>query len=134
MLYSPDRTSKWFQFSVVTTVSAGLLFSPLAFAHDEKDKLNAAADKTLTGEIVDLMCYADHGATGDAHASCAAKCIKHGGPVGILSEGKAYLVIGDHKPMNDQLSEYAGKTITLKGKLASKGGISILENVEIVKK
>src|SRR5437764_620454 len=45
MLYSPDRTSKWFQFTVVTSVSAGLLFSPLAFAHDEKEKLDAAADK-----------------------------------------------------------------------------------------
>ena len=134
MLYSPDRTSKWFQFSVVTTVSAGLLFSPLAFAHDEKDKLNAAADKTLTGEIVDLMCYADHSAAGEQHAKCAATCIKSGGPVAILSDGKTYLGVGDHKPMNDQLAEYAGKTITLKGKLASNGGIPMLENAEIVKK
>lgn len=56
-----------------------------------------------------------------------------GGPVAILSEGKTYLVVGDHKPMNDQLAEYAGKTITLKGKLASTGGIPMLENAEIVK-
>ena len=136
MLYSPDRTSKWFQFTVVTTVSAGLLLSPLALAHEEheKDKLDAAADKTLTGEIVDLMCYADHSASGEKHAKCAATCIKGGGPVAILSEGKTYLVVGDHKPMNDQLAEYAGKTITLKGKLASTGGIPMLENAEIVKK
>ena len=52
----------------------------------------------------------------------------------ILSDGKAYLVVGDHKPMNNQLSEYAGKTVTLKGKLASNGGIPLLENAEIVKK
>jgi hypothetical protein len=136
MSYSPDRTSKWFQIAVVASFSAGLLFSPVAFAHDdhEKEKLNAAAEKTLTGEIVDLMCYADHGSTGDKHASCAATCIKSGGPVAILSDGKTYLVVGDHKPMNDQLAEYAGKTITLKGKLASNGGIPVLENAEIVKK
>ena len=135
MLYSPDRTSKWLQFTVVAGVSAGLLFSPLAFAHDEheKEKLSAAAEKTLTGEIVDLMCYADHGSTGEKHASCAATCIKSGGPVAILSEGKTYLVVGDHKPMNDQLAEFAGKTITLKGKLATTGGIPVLENAEIVK-
>jgi hypothetical protein len=36
--------------------------------------------------------------------------------------------------MNDQLAEYAGKTVTLKGKLASNGGITMLENAEIVKK
>jgi hypothetical protein len=112
------------------------MLSPLAFGHEEheKEKLDAAADKTISGEIVDLMCYADHNATGEKHAKCAATCIKGGGPVAIVSDGKAYLVVGDHKPMNDQLAEYAGKTITLKGKLASNGGIPMLENAEIVKK
>jgi hypothetical protein len=136
MLYSPDRTSKWLQFTVVASFSASLVLSPLAIAHEDhdKEKLAAASEKTLTGEIVDLMCYADHNATGEKHASCAATCIKGGGPVAILSDGKAYLVVGDHKPMNEQLAEYAGKTITLKGKLASNGGIPMLENAEIVKK
>jgi hypothetical protein len=136
MLYSPDRTSKWFQYAVVASFSAGLVFSPLALAHEEheKEKLAAAAEKTLTGEIIDLMCYADHNSTGPKHAECAATCIKGGGPVAILSDGKAYLVVGEHKPMNDQLAEYAGKTITLKGKLATNGGIPVLENAEIVKK
>jgi hypothetical protein len=136
MLCSPDRTSKWLKFTVVASFSAGLVLSPLAFAAEEpgKEKLAAAADKTLTGEIVDLMCYADHNSTGEKHASCAATCIKGGGPVAILSDGKTYLVVGDHKPMNDQLAEFAGKTITLKGKLASNGGIPVLENAEIVKK
>jgi hypothetical protein len=136
MLYSPDRTSKLWQFTVVASFSAGLILSPLAIAHEDhdKEKLAAASEKTLTGEIVDLMCYADHAATGEQHAKCAATCIKGGGPVAILSDGKAYLVVGDHKPMNEQLAEYAGKTITLKGKLASNGGIPLLENAEIVKK
>jgi hypothetical protein len=136
MLYSPDRTSKWLKFAVVATFSAGLVLSPLAFGHEEheKEKLAADSDKTLTGEIIDLMCYADHNATGEKHAKCAATCIKSGGPVAILSDGKAYLVVGDHKPMNEQLAEYAGKTVTLKGKLASNGGIPLLENAEIVKK
>jgi hypothetical protein len=136
MLYSPDRTSKWFKFTVAAGFSAALVLSPLAIAHEEheKEKLAAASEKTLTGEIVDLTCYADHGATGEKHATCAATCIKGGGPVAILSDGKAYLVVGDHKPMNEQLAEFAGKTITLKGKLASNGGIPMLENAEIVKK
>jgi hypothetical protein len=51
-----------------------------------------------------------------------------------VSDGKAYLVVGEHKPMNDQLAEYCGKTITLKGKAADRGGIAMLENAEIVKK
>jgi hypothetical protein len=136
MLYSSDRTSKLLKAAVAVGFSAALIVSPLAQAHEhpEKEKLDAAAEKTITGEIVDLMCYADHKATGEKHADCAAKCIKGGGPVAILSDGKAYLVVGEHKPMNDQLSEYAGKTITLKGKLVSNGGIPLLENAEIVKK
>ncbi|HEY2140047.1 MAG TPA: hypothetical protein VGH00_08200 [Chthoniobacterales bacterium] len=135
MFYSPDRTSNWLKFTVVATLSAGVILSPLVLGHDDhdKEKIAAASEKTLTGEIVDLMCYADHNATGEKHAQCAALCIKGGGPVAILSDGKAYLVVGEHKPMNDRLAEYAGKTITLKGKLASSGGIPLLENAEIVK-
>ena len=136
MFYFSDGTSKLLKFTVAVSFSAAIALSPLALAAEEpgKGNLDSAAEKTVTGEIVDLMCYADHNAMGEKHASCAAKCIKDGGPVGILSDGKVYLVVGDHKPMNDQLSEYAGKTVTLKGKLASKGGISMLENTEIVKK
>jgi hypothetical protein len=36
--------------------------------------------------------------------------------------------------MNDQLAEYCGKTVTLKGKMADRGGIAMIENAEVVKK
>jgi len=130
MLYS--KTSKLLKVAVAASFSAALLVSPLALAEEAKPA--AAADKTVTGEIVDMMCYVDHNAMGEKHAACATKCIKGGGPVGIVSEGKTYLVVGDHKPMNDQLAEYAGKTVTLKGKMASNGGVNMIENAEIVKK
>src|SRR6266702_8789180 len=116
-----------------------LIVSPLALAHDPaehgKENLSAGAEKSVTGEIVDMMCYVDHNAVGESHGqSCGAKCIKGGGPVGIVSDGKAYLVVGEHKPMNDQLADSCGKTITLKGKLAERGGIAMIENAEIVKR
>jgi hypothetical protein len=124
----------------VTGISIGALaVSPLAFAqaHEHgaagKEKLSVQAAKEVTGEIVDMMCYVDHSAMGEKHASCGTTCIKGGGPVGIVSDGKAYLVVGEHKPMNDQLADYCGKTITLKGKMAERGGIAMLENAEIVK-
>ena len=47
---------------------------------------------------------------------------------------KSYLIVGDHKPINDQLAEFAGKTITVKGKVAERGGMAMIENAEIVKK
>ena len=121
--------------AVAISFTAAMAFAPLAFAAEEKAKdADAAASKEVTGEVVDMMCYMDHGAKGEKHAACAAKCIKGGGPVGIASEGKTYLIVGDHKPMNEQLAEHAGKTITVKGKVAEKDGISMIENAEIVKK
>jgi hypothetical protein len=123
------------KIAVAAGFISALAFSPLALAEEQgKDSLDASASKEITGEVVDMMRYVDHNATGDKHAGCAAKCIKGNGPVGILSNGKAYLIVGDHKPMNDTLAEYAGKTITIKGKLAERGGVAMLENAEIVKK
>jgi hypothetical protein len=120
-------------FSVV--VIASFAVAPLALAHDEHGKSDTASEKAVTGEIVDMMCYVDHNAVGAEHGqSCGSKCIKNGGPVGIVENGKAYLVVGEHKPMNDELADSCGKTITLKGKLAERGGIALLENSEIVKK
>jgi hypothetical protein len=89
---------------------------------------------TVTGEIVDLACYIDHGAQGDKHRSCAQTCIESGLPVGIKTpDGKTYIVIGEHEPLNAKLAPLAAKTVTLKGKLARRDGLSMIANAEIVK-
>lgn len=123
------------KFAVAATFATALAISPLAVAQEHEHGKDAAASKEVTGEVVDMMCYVDHNAVGEKHGqSCGAKCIKSGGPAGIVSEGKAYLVVGEHKPINDQLAEYCGKNITVKGKIAERGGIAMIENAEIVKK
>jgi len=94
----------------------------------------AAEATTIKGEVVDLMCYLDHGAKGEKHAGCAETCIKSGGPVGILtSDNQLYLIIGEHKPMNDKLAPLAAKTITVKGKVVERDGMKMIENAEIEK-
>src|SRR5882762_3442218 len=132
MYSTTDRVPKFMKVTVTLAFTAALAAAPLALAAEKA--ADDAATKEVTGEIVDMMCYVDHNAMGEKHASCGEKCIKNGGPVGILSEGKAYLVVGAHKPMNDELAPLAAKTVTLKGKMASNGGVSMLENAEIVKK
>jgi len=132
MYSTTDRIPNVCKAAVVLALTAGLAASPLAFA--EEPAKSDGGSKEITGEIVDMMCYVDHNAVGAKHAECGEKCIKNGGPVGIVSDGKAYLVVGAHKPMNDELAPLAGKTVTLKGKLANNGGVSMLENAEIVKK
>ena len=131
MINPTGKISTLVKLAVAVTFTTALAAAPLALAEEKAD---AAASKEVTGEVVDMMCYVDHGGKGEKHAACAAKCIKGGGPVGIASEGKTYLIVGDHKPMNDQLAEYAGKTITVTGKMAEKDGVNMIENAEIVKK
>ena len=102
----------------------------------EVGKQAHAAGETITvkGEVIDMVCYIDHNATGAKHADCAKTCIKSGLPVGIKADnGKTYLLVGEHKPINKELAELAAKTITVKGKLASRDGFNMIENAEIVK-
>lgn len=92
-----------------------------------------SAQTTVKGEVLDMACYLDHGAHGAKHAECAAKCISSGLPVGLKTEdGKVYFLIGEHKPLNDQLAPLAGKTVTIKGKAVSRDGINLIENAEVV--
>jgi hypothetical protein len=113
--------------SVATLVLGVSLALPLAL------RAASGETQTLKGEVVDLMCYLDHGAKGEKHKNCAEKCIKSGGPVGLLtSEGQLYLVIGEHKPMNDELAAKAAQTVTLKGKVVERNGMKMIENAELV--
>ena len=135
MFSSTNNKPTVLRVAVTAIFIAGLACAPLAIAQEHEHGDDVAASKEVTGEVVDMMCYVDHNAVGEKHGqSCGAKCVKNGGPVGIVSDGKAYLVVGAHKPMNDELAPLAGKTVTLKGKMASNGGVSMLENAEIVKK
>src|SRR5208283_343127 len=117
------------KLSVVGLALGGALLLPrLGVGADDKE-----ATQTIKGEVVDLMCYLDHGAKGDKHKGCATKCIKSGGPVGLLTaDDKLYLVIGDHKPINDVLGDKAAQMVTLKGKVVEKNGMKMIEGAELV--
>jgi hypothetical protein len=116
-------------------LAATLAFTPiLAHEGDEYGAKDGAETQKITGEIVDMACYLDHGVTGEKHADCAKKCITSGLPVGLKADdGKTYLLIGDHKPLNDELAAYAAKKITVEGKVASRDGINMIENAVIQK-
>jgi hypothetical protein len=123
---------KFLAFSVAV-VTAGLV-AVWSVQAAEEHQPQAGTEVTVKGEVLDMACYLDHGAHGEKHAQCAATCIESGLPVGIKGEdGKTYLLIGEHKPLNKELAQYAAKTITVKGKLVSRDGISMIENAEIVK-
>jgi len=90
----------------------------------------------VTGEVVDMMCYVDHNAVGEKTWSvlwgemhqerwASRYCKRRQRPIWWLA---------NTSQINEQLAEYCGKNITVKGKLADRGGIAMIENAEIVKK
>jgi hypothetical protein len=102
--------------------------------HGAKGDLASGEIEKITGEVVDMACYVDHNATGEKHIDCAKKCIASGLPVGLKTDdGKTYLIIGEHKPLNSDLVQYAGKKITVEGKVRSRDGINMIENAVIQK-
>jgi hypothetical protein len=114
---------------VTLAFGASLALPALSLAADDKP---AAETQTIKGEVVDLMCYLDHGAKGEKHKGCAKKCIDNGGPVGLLTaDNQLYLVIGDHQPMNKELADKAAQTVTLKGKVVERNGMKMIEKAEL---
>jgi hypothetical protein len=135
---------KTFLPSTLSLLATGSLFlgasgslraeDPKAEHQTAQEAASGTDNATITGEVVDLVCYTDSGASGTAHADCAKVCMNAGLPVGLKAkDGKTYVLVGDHKPMNAELVQYAAKTVTMKGKLVSRDGINLLENAELVK-
>jgi hypothetical protein len=116
---------------VALVLGASLALPTLSSGAEQK---SGGQIQTLKGEIVDLMCYLDHGARGEGHKGCAKKCIQLGGPVGLLTaDDQLYLVIGEHEPMNEELAPYAAQTVTLKGKVVERNGMKMIENAQLQK-
>lgn len=116
--------------ALLVGVSAMLAFPAINLLAADND---AGGEKTIKGEVVDLMCYLDHGAKGENHKQCASKCIRSGGPVGLLtSDDQVYLVIGEHKPINEELANKAAQKVTLKGKVVERSGMKMIENAQLV--
>ena len=103
------------------TLAFLLLFSLAAFAGDDP--------VTITGEIVDMHCYASRGAHGADHAGCSNACISRDVPVGLLtSDGMLYLLLNE-KPVavKDKVAGMAGKTVKATGKVSEKNGVKVLQ-------
>jgi len=100
---------------------------------------------TVTGEVIDVACYFDDGASGPSHAACARRCIESGLPVGLKTkDGKVYVLIGEqmppgrqpgpkHESFNAQLAPYAATVVTVSGILVSKEGVNVIENARLVR-
>jgi hypothetical protein len=98
----------------------------------------------VTGEVIDVACYFDDGASGPSHAECATMCIASGLPVGLKAkDGTIYVLIGKqvapgpqpaakHESLNAQLAPYAAKIVTVSGTIVNKRGMNVIENAQLL--
>lgn len=99
---------------------------------DKKEANADAKTANVTGEIVDTGCYMSRGATGEKHASCAAKCIANGTPMGLLTEaGTLYLITLNHENPDayNGLKKMAAKKVVVSGTTYERGGIKSIDAV-----
>jgi hypothetical protein len=70
---------------------------------------------------------------GAGHTKCAQACIRKGLPIGFLSDGKVYVILGgkDHASAADLVVEYAGARSRLTGMLIEHDGVKSIEVVSI---
>lgn len=139
MRHSPNisRSFLVLGFSLLLSVSA-----LAALAGQEEHKQHATKSETnqevtLVGEVLDLYCYMKHPADGQGqgHTKCAQTCIRKGLPIGFLSDGKVYLIIGkeEHESAKDLVVDFAGMQSRLTGTLIDHDGVKAIEITKIEK-
>jgi hypothetical protein len=142
-LLSGFATPQWAAAALALALLAGwalgrITTSPLA--SPTETRLAAS----VTGEVIDMACYFDDGASGPSHAECARMCIASGLPVGLKGkDGTIYVLIGKQEPpspqpaakhesLNAQLAPYAAKIVTISGTIVRKKGATVIENAQLL--
>jgi hypothetical protein len=109
----------------VVAVIALLAFSG-AFAAGAKKQ---AKPQTFTGEIVDLGCYLGHSAAGSGHKDCGLRCVAGGMPMGLLVDGKVYLLTPNHESGDAYASckEWVSQKVKITGVMMARGGVQAID-------
>lgn len=81
--------------------------------------------KSVTGELVTIMCYTKNGdkGRGENHVSCAVDCAKKGYPLAVLAtDGTLYQVVGKlAADDNAKIQSLLAKTVVATGDLGQAG-------------
>ena len=105
----------------VVKIAVPLLLAVAVFAAEQ-----SAKSVTVKGYVLDSACAFTKGLKKPVSAECAVACAKAGSPLVILSPaGTIYWPIADTTPsnsQNDKLLPYAGKQVTVSGKVYDRGG------------
>ena len=106
------------------------LFVPLALVLVVFAAEQTAKTTTVKGYVLDSACAFTKGLKKPISSECAVACAKAGSPLVILApSGTIYWPIADTTPssgQNDKLLPYAGKEVTVSGKVFQRGGSSAI--------
>jgi hypothetical protein len=142
-LLSAFPTRQWAVAALAVAILAGWVLGRIT-AGSEASPTGTRLAATVTGEVIDLACYFDNGASGPSHAECARMCIASGLPVGLKAkDGTIYVLVGKqlpptpqpsamHESLNGELASYAAKIVSISGTIVSKKGVNVIENARLV--
>jgi hypothetical protein len=115
------------KFFLAVAATLMLAAAPMVFADSATTTAPAVAPTGSAYEVVCAKCYVTKGAHGDDHAACGAKCVAGGGELALLKGSKLYVPVdGDFNSLRDTFKDKVGKSLTLDGKVESKGGVNYL--------
>ncbi len=90
---------------------------------------------TVTGEVIDSVCFIKMGASGEGQRECAQTCADNGIPLALLeAETEQLIWLASSTSMqspNDDLRAHASHTVRITGEYAERGGVKILVIDEI---
>jgi hypothetical protein len=133
-LFSLFQSPQWAVAAFALAIFVGWVAARVTTANPTETRVAAS----VTGEVIDMACYFDVGASGPGHAECAKMCIASGLPVGLKTrDGTIYVLIGKqpaamHESLNAQMAQYAAKIVTVSGTVVSKKGMNVIENAQLL--
>ena len=129
----PRDWSRFGQLAAAVLISASLTVMLMKWSEHRHRSVANAQEVLVTGEVLDMTCYIASNLSGPDHAKCARDCIRSGLPAGLKAQdGKVYLLTGGPgHSINAEVADYAGKTVTIKGRQTVRDGFAQLQVEEI---
>lgn len=109
-------------------------YPPLSSAEEIQASTAEKIEVTIVGEVIEAVCYLDHGGRGQDHKACALSAAQAGLPVAILEDDTEFLYVAitpDHKPANGMLESYLAQRVEIRGNLIEGNGLTLIEVEEV---
>lgn len=116
---------------VVATAVAAIVVASALYARDERGKLRAPRDVTLTGRIVDLQNFMTGTFASSDKVKCTRDCIRAGVPAALKTDDGVILLGEGVKGPQRTLAPLALRFVEVKGKLYERDGLRYIDMASV---